>query len=138
MPAKNRYHRQVVRALVKDGWTVTHDPLHMKWGVRDLFVDLGAEKLLAAEKDDRRIAIEIQSFAAVSEIEDLRNALGQFTLYHDVLARLHPDRILYLAVPDASYDYLFQEPISQLLLENGRFRLLVFDPQGEVIQQWIG
>jgi hypothetical protein len=138
MPAKNRYHRQVVRALETDGWTITHDPFHLKWGMRDLYVDLGAEKLLAAEKDERRIAVEIQSFAAVSPVEDLRNALGQYTLYHDVLARLYPDRVLYLAIPGVSYDYLFQEPISQLLLENGRFRLLVFDPQAEVIQQWIG
>ena len=138
MPARNRYHKQVCRALESDGWTITHDPLHLKWGVRDLFVDLGAEKLLAADKDDRRIAVEIQSFAAVSEIEDLRNALGQFTLYHDVLARVYPDRQLYLAVPAVSYDYLFQEPVAQLLLENGRFRLLVFEPFTEVIQQWIG
>ncbi len=137
MPARNRYHRHVVRALEADGWTITHDPLHLKWGVRDLFVDLGAEKLLAAEKGERRIAVEIQSFAAMSEIEDLRNALGQFVLYHDVLAKVYPDRTLYLAVPTGAYAYLFQEPVSQLLLENKRFRIVVFDPQTEVIQQWI-
>jgi hypothetical protein len=138
MPARNRYHKQVVRALEKDGWRVTHEPLHIKLGERDLYVDLGAQKLLAAEKDDRRIAVEIQSFVSISEVEDLRNALGQFTLYHDVLATLDPERTLYLAVPDISYGDLFQEPIAQLLLANGRFRLLVFDPQEEVIQQWIG
>jgi hypothetical protein len=137
MPARNRYHKRVVRALESDGWRITHDPFHLKWGVRDLYVDLGAEKLLAAEKDDRRIAVEIQSFVSLSEVEDLRNALGQFTLYHDVLSRLHPERSLYLAIPAVSYEYVFQEPIAQMLLENGRFRLLVFDPQTEVIQQWI-
>ena len=27
MPAKDIYHDQVKTALVKDGWTITHDPL---------------------------------------------------------------------------------------------------------------
>ena len=50
MPARNRFHNQVRNALVQDGWTSTHDPLRLRWGVKDMFVDLGAERLLAAEK----------------------------------------------------------------------------------------
>ncbi|MFM2431796.1 MAG: fdxN element excision controlling factor protein [Cyanobacteriota bacterium] len=43
MPAKDLFHDAVKAALVKDGWTVTHDPLTLKVGKKDLFVDLGAE-----------------------------------------------------------------------------------------------
>jgi len=122
---------------VKDGWTITHDPLALKWGTTDLYVDLGAERLLAAEKANQRIAVEIKSFVGHSEIEDLKNALGQFVLYHDVLSRVEPDRRLYLAVRESTFDSLFDEPVGKLLLENERIRLIVFDPQAEVVVRWI-
>lgn len=70
MPARDQHHEQVRQALVKDGWAITHDPLRLRWGQRDLFVDLGAEQLLAAEKSDRKIAVEIKSFAGPSMIDD--------------------------------------------------------------------
>ena len=50
MPAKNKVHQQVVTALKKDGWTITHDPFKVHWKTRKLLVDLGAEKLIAAER----------------------------------------------------------------------------------------
>jgi XisH protein len=59
MPAKDRYHQSAKNALIKDGWIITHDPLHLKWGKRDMYVDLGAEKLIAAEKAGQRIAVEV-------------------------------------------------------------------------------
>lgn len=49
MPAKDIYHDAVKNALIKDGWIITDDPLHLKWGQKDMYVDLGAKQLLAAE-----------------------------------------------------------------------------------------
>ena len=76
MPAKDIFHDPFKTALLKDGWTVTHDPYSLKVGKKDLFIDLGAEKLLAAEKDTQKIAVEIKSFVSPSEIKDLEIALG--------------------------------------------------------------
>ena len=137
MPAKNRYHRQVVRALEKDGWTITHDPLRLRYGARDLFVDLGAGSSLGAEKDEQEIALEIQSFVGPSDIQNLEKAIGQFVLYEDVLGELQPERRLYLAVDEATFTDLFQEPIGELVLTKKRVRLLVFDPFREEVLQWI-
>ena len=67
MSAKDRYRDCVKNALIKDGWVITHDPLRLPWGKKDMYVDLGAETLLAAEKDQRRIAVEIKSFVGKSE-----------------------------------------------------------------------
>ena len=44
MSAKDQVHQQVVNALKKDGWTITHDPFKVRWKTRKLQVDLGAEK----------------------------------------------------------------------------------------------
>ncbi len=48
--AKDIYHNQVKNALVKDGWNITHDPLFVQFGGVDVYVDLGAEKIIGAEK----------------------------------------------------------------------------------------
>ena len=137
MPAKDIYHNCVKNALIKDGWIITHDPLKLKWGKKEMYVDLGAKRLLAAEKANCKIAIEIKSFVNPSEMQDLENALGQYTLYYDVLERVEPDRILYLAVRMAVFFDLFEEPIGQLLIEKQRFKIIVFDPETEEIIKWI-
>jgi hypothetical protein len=137
MPARDRFHDVVKAALIRDGWTVTHDPLRLRWGVRDLYVDLGAERLLAAEKGATRIAVEVKSFTGPSEVEDLEKALGQYTLYAEVLGRVQPDRHLYLAVSESAFANIFAEPIGNLLIEAGRLRLVVFDPEQEVLSRWV-
>jgi hypothetical protein len=78
MPAKDLYYETVKMALIKDGWTITNDPLKLQWGLRELFVDLGAKKILAAQKGEQLIAVEIKSFISASPIADLENALGQY------------------------------------------------------------
>jgi hypothetical protein len=137
MPAHDIFHDNVKNALINDRWKITHDPLKIDFGNRDLFIDLGAEKLIAAEKENLKIAVEVKSFVGKSDIDDLEKALGQYILYHDVLAIKEPDRSLYLAVRNSVYLNTFQEPIGQLLIKNHRIKLLIFDAQKEVITQWI-
>src|SRR3954462_6958252 len=103
MPPRDRYHDAVKAALIKDGWTVTHDPLRLRWGAKDMYVDLGAEALLTAEKGPRKIAVEVKSFVGLSEMEDLERAVGQYTVYHDVLSEIEPDRELFLAINEEVY-----------------------------------
>ena len=80
MPARDIYHDHVRRALAKANWTITHDPYRLQYGPRDLYVDLGAEQLLAAEQAGRKIAVEIKSFTSPSVLNDLEVALGQYVL----------------------------------------------------------
>ncbi len=137
MPARDFYHDAVRNALIKDGWTITHDPFHLQWGGSNMYVDLGAERLVAAEKEGQRIAVEIKGFSGPSEITELERAVGQFILYQAVLARRQPDYILYLAVPEEVVKDVFQEPLGQLLIENGLARVVGFDPAREEIVQWM-
>lgn len=52
-------------------------------------------------------------------------------------SRRDPDRVLYLAVRETVYLDVFREPIGEILLENKRIRLVVFDDEKEVITRWI-
>lgn len=136
MPAKDFYHNTVRNALIKDGWKITDDPLILKIGDRSTFVDLGAEKLIAAERDSQKIAVEIKSFLSPSPINDLENAWGQFFLYARVIQKRDTDRRLYLAVSRNTFETLFQEEAGQLLLDEPGFRIIVFDPKREEIIKW--
>jgi XisH protein len=107
-------------------------------GRKDLFVDLGAERFLAAERQGEKIAVEVKSFVGASEVENLRDAVGQYVLYQSALAKIEPERILYLAIRQRIYADVFEEEIGRMLLERGIVKLIVFDPKTEVILQWIG
>lgn len=136
MPAKDIYHDAVKNALIKDNWTITHDPLHLRWGNDLLFVDLGAERLLRATKKDRKIAVEVKSFSSPSNIASLENALGQYILYQNIIEELEPDRMLYLAVHDEIFSTVFEESLGQMLIRKNHLKLIVFNRTEEVIVKW--
>ena len=137
MPAKDKYHDVVRNALIKDGWTITHDPFYLQYGGSKMYVDLGDEKLVAAEKEGRKIAVEVKGFSGPSEMAELEQAVGQLTLYRVVLAIRDPDYALYLAVPEEIVKDVFQEPLGRLLIEEGIAQIIGFDPVEEKIIQWI-
>lgn len=137
MPARDIYHDTVIIALEKDGWTITDDQLKLTVGNRSVFVDLGAEKLFAAEKEGRKIAVEIKSFIGASPIRDLEEALGQYVLYSNILEEQEPERLVYLAVTKVIFRDFFSEPICQLIMRRTVVKLIVFDPEKKEITQWI-
>lgn len=134
--AKDVYHNTVRTALQKDGWTITDDPLTLKVGGRSAYIDLGAEKLLAAEKEDQRIAVEVKSFISPSPVKDLEQALGQYIMYSQVLVRQDESRLLYLAIPQTVFLDFFSEELPQLMVELNNLKLLIFDPDTEDVVQW--
>ena len=79
----------------------------------------------------------MKSFLGESEIEDLRNAIGQFVFYKAILEKTEPERKLFLAIRASVYDSVFSEPIGKLFIETGKVQILVFDDQTETITQWL-
>lgn len=85
----------------------------MRYGVADIYIDLAAEEAIAAEKQGRKIAVEIKSFYGGSAISQFHTALGQFLNYQIVLESEDRDRILYLAVPFETYEAFFALNLSK-------------------------
>jgi hypothetical protein len=138
MPVRDYYHDVVRNALKKDGWTITHDPYRLKLArKKNLYIDLGAERLIAAEKGVSKIAVEIKSFRSVSEMKDLEEAVGQFVLYEHLLTRYEPERKLYLAVPEDVRESVFEEEAGLVLIEDKIIRLFTFDSNQEEVIKWI-
>ena len=136
MAARDLFRDIVKQALEKEGWRITHDPLSLQVGGVEMYIDLGAERLIAAEKDGAKIAVEIKSFVAVSAIYEFHLAIGQYRNYQLALLQEDPERVLYLAVPEDAYDRLFTLQFIQDALRYNEVHYLVYDVQAEVIVRW--
>ncbi|MGK7889459.1 MAG: XisH family protein [Leptolyngbyaceae cyanobacterium] len=136
MPAKDLFHDAVKRALIKDGWTITDDPFFLRFGSVDMYIDLGAEQIFAAERDHEKIAVEVKSFLGPSATTEFDAALGQFLKYQTALEEVESDRLLYLAVPFDTYRDFFSLELPRLLVERYTVRLIVYAPEEEVITKW--
>ncbi|HYX12800.1 MAG TPA: XisH family protein [Nostoc sp.] len=138
MSAKDVFHKVVKKALQKDGWQITHDPLSISVGGVNVSIDLGAEKLIAAEREGEKIAVKIKSFLEKSSaISEFHTVLGQFINYRGALRRRQPERVLYLAVPLTTYKTFFQLDFPQAMIEENQVKMIIYDVEQEVIFKWI-
>ena len=137
MAARDLFHESVKIALQKENWVITDDPLKVETGGAKFEIDLGAERLLAAQREGEKIAVEIKTFLGDSPITDYHAALGQFLNYRLALELKEPDRKLYLAVPVAVHEAFFQREFLQISVERHQVNRIVYDPINEVIVQWI-
>ena len=137
MPAKDIVHDRVKTALINDGWTITHDPFRIRLGRLRGFIDLGAERPIAAEKAGRQIAVEIKGFIGLSLMDDLEKALGQYGLYATLLANVEPERQLFLAVSETVYADVFDTFEGRVLIKSLGLKLVVVNMDTQEVTLWI-
>jgi hypothetical protein len=138
MSAKDFFHNTVKVALEKDGWKITHDPLFFKLSEQiRIKIDLGAQKLISAEKDEQKITVEVKSFIGVSAISEFHTAIGQFLNYRVALEQKDSERVLYLAISQDIYQEFFIDSFIQSVLERYEIKLFVFHVQKQEIVLWI-
>jgi len=136
--AKDIFHNTVKIALQKEGWKITHEPYQLRYGVADVYIDLAAEEAIAAEKEGRKIAVKVKSFAGGSTISEFHTALGQFLNYRVAIeVSSEPERILYLAVPTDTYQMFLRFEPAKTVIERYEIRLIIYNPTREAIDQWI-
>lgn len=135
--AKDIYHDSVRRALEKEGWNVTNDPLSFKVGDIGFRIDLAAEKMLVAQKEDEKIAVEIKTFIQQSPMHAFHEAIGQYDNYFYALEDYDPTRVLYLAIPIEVYEDFFQKAFIQKVIHRKGIKLIVYEPILENIALWI-
>ncbi len=137
MPAKDTYHEGFKNALIKDGWEIVRDPYTIRYEGLKLFADLAGKKLFSAQKDDTNIIVEIKSFLNISPVHEFQCALGQYILYRTLLAEIHPNYQLYLAIEQEIYETFFQQKGIKLVIEQYQIFLIIIDITKEEIVKWI-
>jgi hypothetical protein len=134
--AKDIYHDSVKLALEKDGWTITEDPFIFRLDRVSFRMDLGAEKIISAEKGSEKIVVEIKTFVQASFIHAFHEATGQYDNYLLALEEVAPERLLYLAIPEEIWNTYFQERFIQKVITRKNIKIIVYNPTEEIIVQW--
>ncbi|MDM8558306.1 element excision factor XisH family protein [Candidatus Parabeggiatoa sp. HSG14] len=124
MSRRDKYHDIVKNALIREGWTITHDPYYFVNTDPQLSTDIGAERLIAAENATQKIVVEVKSFLKESQVVELEKAIGQYGLYRRFLAKQASERVLYLAVPRHAFEDIFSRQVGREAIEE--FHLLLF------------
>jgi len=135
MSRRDTYHNIVKQALIREGWIITHEQYNFDTEPQ-ISTDLGAEKLVAAERKQEKIAVEIKSFLAESQVSELEKALGQYGLYRRFLKIQESERKLYLAVPFHAYENIFKKEVGQIAIEEFELKLIVFSTSSEEPLLW--
>ena len=137
MARLDKIHEAVKNALIKDGWTITHDPFTIQFQDITVQADLGAERTIAAEMNGEKIAVEIKSFLRPSNVSEFETALGQYRLYRRLLLKLEPERPLFLAVGTIIFERFFVKKAIQYVIAEESVSLIVVDIGKEEVTKWI-
>jgi hypothetical protein len=134
MPAKDRLHDTVKRALVKDGWSITSEQVTLPIEERYLFIDIEAQN----RNSGYVILVEVKELSGVSSpVEALALAIGKYFLYRIGLDLLDDVTPVYLAVSEAAFHGILSEALGQIVIQKMGIPLLVFSVETEEIVEWI-
>ncbi len=134
--AKDIIHDAVKQALIKDGWVITHEPFTIQYEDEPVYADLGAEKVIAAERAGQQIVVEIKSFLNPSAIQDFKEALGQYLIYRELIIEVAPQYKPILAISEPTYFGAFQRSIIKLMIDRYQIALLVVSIPKEEVVLW--
>jgi len=134
--AKDILHPTVKAALIKEGWTITNDPLSLEGWRPGWEIDLGAERFITAERGVEKIAVEVKGFSGQSFAYEFHRALGQYLNYKSGLKRLEPERTVYIAIPLDVYNREFNQVGVLASIEDYHVQIIVFDPLANEIVSW--
>ncbi len=136
MARRDFYHDAVKRAIQRDGWTVTQEPLYLPFGSTQLEVDLAAEKIFA-QRGAVRIAVEVKNFLQENmNASELQKSLGQYQLYDVLIEEENLSYRLYLAITESAYKTVFSTTAVQSLIRRNNMGLIIFNPETETIVEW--
>jgi hypothetical protein len=137
MAKKDLFHFEFKEALESEGWVITDDPLDLSVGEVELLADLGAERVIGAERGNEKIAVEIKCFVGQSPVSEFHKALGQYDNYRLSLEELDPLRTVWLAIPEGAWSDFFQRPFIQKSINRHKIDIIIFDPYTKKVIKWI-
>lgn len=109
----------------------------MKIGSIPLHIDLGAEKIIDAEKNGEKIAVEVKTFGIPSFITALYEAVGKYIIYRTALEQIHSDRVLYLAMPTKVYQKFGDEPLVKSVFSNYQIKIVLYKTDAKEKITWL-
>ena len=92
--------------------------------------------IIAAERSNEKIAVEVKSFLSGSAVSEFHTALGQYLNYRLLMQEQYSEHKLYLAIPLSAYDSFFQLPFVQATIKQHQLKLEIYTPENREIVKW--
>lgn len=135
--AKDKIHDAVKNALINDGWKIIHEHFRIEYQELNILADLLAERTpILAERDNRKIIVEIKTFAGRSFMRDLQQALGQYKVYSEIIELSELEYVLYLAISEYAYREYFVQTAASQIIQRSQIKLIVINVGREEVVQW--
>jgi hypothetical protein len=137
MPASDQCEPQVIRALQKSGWEVTHQPFALRIDrgrTAYVYADL---RLSQIQNQQSLIVVEVNCFGGARTIlDELYHAIGQYLVYRQALLMNNIQTPVYLSVPETIYSSTFQSLLIDAVLQDIQIKLIVVDLVNEEVVLW--
>jgi hypothetical protein len=140
MAADDKYYLNVREALFKDGWTLSKGGVSGRVPGMYVLADIAAERVvleLENEKRREKIIVEVKSFIGKSFVQDFHLAVGKYCNYTYVFGKTQPDRKIWLAIPEDTYQKHFMSPALIDITTRHSISILTFDQHINRIIRWI-
>jgi hypothetical protein len=129
-------HEQIVRALEKAGWRLESTPFKLAFEARTVYVDVQMSRGVDGSRE-QIVLVEVKCFPDEhSTTRDLYTAIGQYLVYRAMLMELGMPYVLYLAVPDNSFEVVF-DAIVMRVIEETQIKIVVVNVNTEQVVRWI-
>lgn len=138
MPAIDRCEPEIVQALEKDGWLVTHQPFAIRINKTRggyIFADIRLHK---PQTGQSAIVVEVKCFESKRTfLDEFYHAVGQYIVYRNALILNDISSPVYLAIPFSIFQSIFQQALIKSVLSDIQINLVVINLEKEEIIQWI-
>ncbi len=129
-------HEQIVRALEKAGWHLESAPFKLVFEPRTVYVDVQMSRGVDGSRE-QIVLVEVKCFPDEhSTTRDLYAAIGQYLVYRAMLLELRMLHALYLAVPENSFDVVFDAIVMRVIGET-QIKVVVVNLDSETVVRWI-
>jgi hypothetical protein len=116
MPAVDKCHPAVVRALQKAGYRVQSKPLSIRAGKHKIHIDIEARRVSNGRQSQTLLLVEVKCFPNRKSItRDLYIAVGQYTIYRAILIARKILAPLYLMIPEDVYRDMLDDTVKQAM-----------------------
>jgi XisH protein len=102
-----------------------------------LSTDIGAEKIILAENNLRKIAVEVKSFVHISILHEFLNASGQYLTYSKIMSKNDPQRMLFIAMPTFVYYKIIQYDWAVEVIKDLNMHVILYHTEKIIIEEWI-
>src|SRR4051812_14518573 len=137
MSTREQFRVAVKNALIKDGWTISHDPYLAPFLDGRESYEFASERPMGAERANERIVVEVRSCVGDYELDRFAAALGRYELSRYLVRKGGLDCSIWLAIPDLVYMSVLGMDGGRELQADLRLKLVVIDPFREQVWHWI-